>query len=263
MLPENDRFVHFILTGGELTPDYRRAIISARVHEAPIILWHVAPVITSCNSFLRDLNVETRHIELPFGSTLLNEKNKAHLYDVLAWLLASKHSGLFIGLDTISIKPAWDLYPTPRVADFAGDLVVSQDWPDDDPLRGESPYNNNFIAGSNCVCAKALFNHSIRLIRSDEELKWGATGPLLLNEHRNLFIPAPYPTLCGWSPGYIWRFYLGLERPDPSTRVIHLCKTAYIDLYEGRYDEWARKYPAYAGMVAARTDLNADLLALP
>lgn len=240
--------VHFILTAGDLNPCYRRAIRSARVHGLPIVLWHAGE-----RPDLTGLEVEPRQIEIP---PWLSSKKQAHIFDVLGYKIGAEHGGMVLGLDTISLRPALDLLGD-------SDVVVSTDWPEQDQIAFPNRYNNNFIARPNSMGAQILYVESVRRVMNEPE-EWGYTGPILLTDFvkRGRVQAAPYPALCGWAPGYIWRFYLGLERPHPETRVIHLCRTAYIDLEEGRYDEWGEKYPYYAGVAKRRTNLNADLFAI-
>lgn len=248
------RRVHFILLGNELTETYRRAIRTAAVHEAPITLWvaSVSPDIEYPD--VSDLgNVEC--LRWPVPSSYLS-KQAAHVYDVLAWRIGMLFGGLVIGLDTISLKPAWDLLGN-------NELVVSEDWPKEDHANWPNCYNNNFLCKSKSGIMGTVYRKSLEEFVHDKQ--WGATGPLLLTQmvrdYPEQIGVAQYPTLCGWSPGYIWRFYLGLERPHPNTRIIHLCQTAYRLLIERRYDEWAAQYPDYADPVRRRTNLNDDILA--
>lgn len=243
--------VHFILTRGDLIPDYRRALRTAKVHGREIVLWYVGKKPDP------EPDVFFEQIEVPWW---LKGQQEAHIYDVLAYEIAYHHGGLILGLDTISLKPAWDLMTTE-------DLVVSEDWPKVDQVAWPDCYNNNFLAKKGTDVVARLHEEAKGRVINPSTKPWGYTGPLLLTDFvRNnpgKVGYAPYPALCGWSPGYIWRFYLGMERPTEDTRVIHLCRTAYIALAEKRYDDWAKTYPLYAGPVHHRTDLNEDLLTLP
>lgn len=244
--------VNFILTSGPLTPEYCRAIRSAKVHGAPIVLWHCGP-----RPDVTGLDVHLAPIAIP---DWLHPQNQCHIYDVLAYHIAYVHGGMVLGIDTISVRPAWDLLGD-------ADVVLSRDWPatrvgdvEGNAANLAYPYNNNFIAKQGSDGALALFTEAKRRIINDPEI-WGTTGPWMLSQFVDgkRIIGAPFPALCGWAPGYVWRFYLGLETPGPDVRVIHLCSSAYRALYERRYDDWARENPAYAGLVARRTDAN-DLL---
>lgn len=240
--------VHFILTSGPLIPTYRRAIRSAKVHGLPIILWHVedAPDVSG-------LDIECR----PLHPTIcFKGKQQAHLFDSLGYWVGMTNGGIILGLDTISIRSAVDLLGK-------RDVVVSTDWPKEDRNTWQDCYNNNFLCKNGAPSVIDLYSESVRRIIQEKET-WGYTGPQLLTAFvkRGDIHAAPYPTLCGWSPGYIWRFYLGLERPTEDTRVIHLCRSAYHLLDDRKYDEWAAQYPLYAGPVARRTNLNDDILAI-
>lgn len=249
---------HFILIGGKLTPQYRRAIYTAtHVQGTKVWLW----LAGKTKVILRDLkglgNVRVGAIEIP---KWLENEATAHIWDVLAYRIGFEWGGLVLGLDTISLLRADNLITTE-------DVVLSTDWPAEDHGRFPDCYNNNFLAKKGSPGAHLLYETAMNLVLDAVQKPWGYTGPVMLTklvkDNPGVIGAAPYPALCGWSPGYIWRFYLGHERPDPNTRVIHLCAQAYRHLYEGNYDAWANQYPDYAGPVERRTSLNADLLECP
>jgi hypothetical protein len=244
------RLVHFILVAGELIPDYERAIRTAKVHGAPILLWYVG----NKPKGIKRLGIEALKIEIP---DWLAHLEKAHIYDVLAYKIAYEMGGLFLPLDSISLQSAWHLLPSDK------EMAFSTDWPAADHERFPHYYNNIFISRMGSQMPLLLFAEATRRVLYEKE-EWGFTGPLMLTDfiarYSDRVVGTPYNTLCGWSSGYIWRFYLGMERPPPETCVIHLFRQAYRLLAERKYDEWAAVYPAYAGPVKERTDLNDDLL---
>lgn len=245
--------VNFILLGNELRSGDLRALKSAAVHEAEVVLW-------CCGdrpSVPVDLDVRLEPLISP--DWIPKGEQPAHLFDLLAYRIANNCGGLILGLDTISIRPAWDL--------LTADVVLSTDWPPEDLGVRKDPYNNNFLARARSLGTAILRSEATwRMLDSDIEKKWGYLGPLMLTDlvkhNPGVITAAPYPALCGWAPGYIWRFFLGLERPSPETRVIHLCRSAYLDLFEGRYEKWAHDNPEFATAVACRTNMNADLLGI-
>lgn len=248
--------IHFILTGGVIGPCEQRAILSAKIHGKQIILW-----FTGDKPDTGGLDVQVEYIEIP---SWLTPEHKAHVFDVLGYQIAYEHGGLILGLDTISVRPVWDLMTTQ-------DVVVSTDWPENDPNVLTSAdvlpyrYNNNFLAKKGSDGARALHEEAKRRIIHEEE-KWCYVGPLMLADFVSDHGPitaAPFPALCGWAPGYLWRFFLGLETPGPNVRVIHLCRIMYRSLYERRYQDFARDNPYYAGEVERRTDANERLLRCP
>lgn len=241
---------HFILIGNEFPDDYRRAIKTAEVHGGPIRLWFTGDLPDTTG-----LNVKCSPIDIP---AWLKKEEPAHIYDVLAYQVGLEHGGIVLGLDTISIADASDLLGERNV-------VVSSDWPQEDWAAFPDCYNNNFICRAQSQGMLCLYAAAQAKVTHESKKDWGYTGPKLLTPlvRSGIIAAAPYPTLCGWSPGYIWRFYLGIERPHPNTRVIHLCKTAYHLLHERKYDDWAKQYPLYAGPVERRTNLNDDLLFSP
>lgn len=238
--------VNFILTSGKLTPQYRRAIRSAAIHGAPVVLFH-----TDSRPDVTGLDVHTEKITAPVW---LSGLAHAHRWDILAYKIAYEYGGLMNGLDTISVRPALDLLSP------AHDVVVSTDCPPGH--QNPYPYNNIFIARKGSDAIAAMYQEAQHRAIWEQEV-WGYTGPLMLTqfvEGRDRVAAAPFPTLCGWEGSTIWRFYLGLEEPGPDVRVIHLFSSAYRALYEGRPNDWALENPAFAGLVAGRTNANTELL---
>jgi Glycosyl transferase family 2 len=249
-----NRQVNFLLIKGGLTPCYRRAILTAKVHDAPIVLWCAGD-----RPDVSGLDVELRLLELPAWAEKL--QNPAHLYDVLAWKIGYEQGGLVLGLDTISVKPAWDLMTIQ-------DLVVSTDWElGNTDIRsgnmGDHRFNNNFLARKGSPIILEMYKEAERRAIYEKEI-WGYTGPCLITDfikrYPKYITGAPYPALCGLSSGYVWRFYLGLEEPGPDVRVIHLCSQNYLALYERRFEDWARANPVYAYDVANRNTVNDALI---
>lgn len=215
--------VHFFLTHGDLTWQYRRALDTARVHGAPVVLWYVG------NRPDGDYDMRPIHVE-PW----LRDASPQVLYDVLALQTLYEHGGMTLGLDSISVRPALNLLPAGK------DLVVCSDVPFiDGEYRSAlgwpvaDPFNNHLIAARRSGVVAAMLGEAKRRLGKGDS-RWGATGPLLLTEFVHTYpkriVVAPFPSLCGWEGSYIWRFYQG-EEPGPDVRVIHLYSSAYSTEY--------------------------------
>lgn len=218
---------HFILTAGELTWQFRRALETARVHSWEPLLWHVGPEPD-------DAPVETRPIAVP--AWLLDSPGEQWLspqivYDCLALEILQEHGGMTLGLDTISVRDATDL-----LGDHG--LVMSSDWPANRPTWDCShPFNNHLLAQPEATVVTEMLLKCRQLVAAREPI-WGATGPRMLTEfwqHPDVGV-APFPALCGWEGSDIWKFYRRYEEPGPNVRVIHLYRTAYLTDYE--HFEW-------------------------
>lgn len=242
--------VHFILTAGDLTPQYRRAIRSATVHAAPITLWYTGerPDVTDL-PLARTLKLQAAELE---------GLHPAHVWDVLAFLVASKHGGLVLGLDTISVRPALGL-----LGEF--DLVASRDFSEEEMAGGitASPYTMTFIAKQGSDLVEAMFKESLRRAREEPEV-WAFTGPDVLRDfidaHPSRASGVPYPALCGWNSRYIWRFYYGYDEPHPNTRVIHLFSQGDVKpLFWGDFKQFESEHP---GLANGRLPTNDALFAL-
>ena len=241
--------VHFILTAGDLTPQYKRAIRSAVVHEAPINLWYTGEKPdTEGLPLARTLKLEPPELDL----------HPAHVWDVAAFLIASEHGGLVMGLDTISIRPAFDL--------LGGyDLVASRDFSEEEMAGGitSSPYTMTFIAKPGSDLVRAMYHESLRRAQEEPEV-WAFTGPDVLRDfidnHPDRAAGVPYPALCGWNSRYVWRFYFGFETPHPNTRVIHLFSQGDVKpCFWGDYDRFIEEQPGL--VLSPRLTTNDALLA--
>jgi hypothetical protein len=227
--------VHFILTKGPLHPQYRRAIESAEVHGRPITLWH-------CDG-LPDINMLTNYEQVTcrklFLPDWLKNQQGCVIYDYLAYKIGYEEGGLLLGLDTLSVRPAFDL-----LSDDC-EVVLSRDVPDCN-WTCEHPFNNIFLCHEGSRAARLMMNTAETIIRTGIR-SWGTTGPAMLTQFVREYPTvrgAPFPALCGWEGSTIWKFYLGLEKPSPDTRVIHLFSSAYPELFwRGRVDEFRERYP--------------------
>lgn len=210
--------VHFFLTRGKLRWQYRRALETARVHEAPIILWHQGEIGDAPDG------VEARRLDVP---SWLENAHASTIYDVSALKTLYEHGGMALGLDSISLRPAFDLLGDAEA--MCGSDVPFVDGRYMSELGHEvaDPFNNHLIARvGSAVVGEMLEEAWKRVVDADQ--RWGATGPLLLTEFAcsGRLAVAPFPALCGWEGSYIWRFYQG-EQPTPDVRVVHLFSSAY------------------------------------
>ena len=240
--------VHFILTGGELTPQYRRAIVSARVHSAPITLWHLGE-----KPDVRGLHVIHHSLSTPD----IPDLHPAHVWDVLAFKIGYEQGGLVLGLDTISIRRALEL-----LGDH--DFVCSRDFSEAEMAEGItiSPYTMTFVARQGAHIVREMYEEALRRAYLESET-WGFTGPEVLREFvdvREGAVSVPYPALCGWNSRYIWRFYMGLDKPHPEARVIHLFSQGEPELWRSDWQSFMEKHP---GLVEKRLPTNDRLLAFP
>jgi len=232
--------VHFILTAGELRPQYARGIESARVHGAPIVLWHVA----DAPEHVPD-GVEVQPLRLPGW---LADEAPAHIADPLLLQVLYEHGGMFLGLDTISLAPALDL--------LTRELCVSLDVPWADYVsqerRIDHPFSMHLIAEPCSGLVLRLYQEARHRIEHwpSSRKAWGYTGPAILTDvvtaNLDRVDVPPFPTLCGFEGSYVWQWYLGLADPPPEARVLHLFSSAYPELFwEGRADLFLEKHPDF------------------
>jgi len=201
--------VHFIYLGGEWCWQYDRAIRTAGVHGARVILWAVDPPDSRASNF------ETRTLDVP---DWLREHpiQLANVKDLYAWRILHEHGGLYLDLDTISLRPVGDL--------LTRDVLVSYELEAPEYVN-EHPYNSAVVAARRGAPILAeMAERALRILAADVE-QWGACGPRLLTEfvtaQPECFDVAPLGVLNGWRDGTIRRYYRG-ERPGPDVRVVHL-----------------------------------------
>lgn len=246
--------VHFILTKGQLHPQYKRAIESAAVHRRPITLWHYDE-LPDINSLKNYNQVTCRKFFLP---DWLKGQLGCVIYDYMAYKIGYEEGGLLLGLDTLSVRNAFDLFDEHP----GSDIILSRDLPDDQTCQ--HPFNNIFLCkGGSSIMKDVMDKAQYRIMGGD--MAWGDTGPALLTQYVGLYYPkvtgCSFPALCGWEGRTIWKFYLGFEKPDPKTRVIHLFSSAYPELFwRGDVRAFVQRYP---WIQAPSQFVNPNIYALP
>ena len=216
--------VHFIYLGGPWCWQYDRAIRTAReVHGARVIFW-------SATNQAPDAYVDViESLDLP--SWLRGHPiGLSNVKDLYAWRILHEHGGLYLDLDTISLRPVWDL--------LTRDVLVSYEL---EPPEYEdvNPYNTAVVAARKGAPVLAeMAEQSERLLR-DGVARWGVCGPRLLTDfvadHPGRFDVAPFGVLNGWRDGTIRRYYRQGERPGPDVRVVHLFSSSNIRAFKRDY----------------------------
>lgn len=224
----NDRHVHFIYLGGDFLWQHWRAVETAKVHEAPITVWCAEELV----GWEFGEGVQTRKLvsgsHKP-GPYLKHPIGLANVKDLFAWSLLYEHGGLYLDLDTISLRPCWDL--------LTRDVCVSFEHEPD--FEHGHPYNSAVVLGR--LGAEVLLELAERAedILDRGETRWGACGPHLLTDvvgwNPDAFDIAPFGVLNGYRDGTAIRYYNG-ERPGTETRVAHLFSSSRFHLFE--QDRW-------------------------
>jgi len=226
-----DRRVHFIYLGGAFLWQHWRAIETAKVHDAPITVWcaeqpagedwdRVAEAVE-----VREL-ISGSHRPQPY---LKHPIGLANVKDLFAWLILREYGGLYLDLDTVSLRPCWDL--------LTRDVCVSLEH--DADFDAGHPYNSAVVLGRQGADVLLELAERAQEILARGESRWGSCGPHLLTdvvaEHRDEFDIAPFGVLNGWRDGTAIRYYNG-ERPGPETRVAHLFSSSRFHLFAE--DRW-------------------------
>lgn len=210
------RRVHFIYLGGPFTWQNWRAVETAKVHEADeTIIWCAEPLPTEIEF---SHPVVTRELFVP--AWLKQHPVKlANVKDLYLWKIMWRWGGLYLDLDTVSIRPAWDL--------LKHDIVVSSEG------HEEHPYNCAVTLGrARADVFGALHRSCYKLLR-DGVTRWGSLGPHLLTDIKRAFPDsfdvAPQGVLNGWREGD--RSWFNGEPVKTITRVIHLYSSNWMDLF--------------------------------
>lgn len=221
--------VHFIYLGGPWRWQYDRAVQTARnVHGASVWIWRAVNGATVPEDEIRTHATNVLPLDLP--SWLRDHPIQlANVKDYYAWKILHEHGGLYLDLDTISLRPVWDL--------LTSDVLVSSEW---EPGFEIGPrYNSAVVAAmSGSPMLKDMSALAERRLRGRER-RWGGVGPWLLTEiapeYPDAFTAAPMPLLNGWRDDTIHRYYAG-ERPGPDVRVVHLYSSSNMDAFLA--DRW-------------------------
>jgi hypothetical protein len=165
---------------------------------------------------------EIREFDLP--DWLANHPIRlANVKDFYAWSILLEHGGMYLDLDTISLRPAWDLLGD-------ADICVSREF----ALGQEAghPYNSAVvIARRQTGVLSWLLGRSAEMLFEGEDT-WGAIGPHLLTPAQAKFPDrfgiAPYRALNGWSYHGIGDYYANPRDPGEDVRVIHLYSSDHL-----------------------------------
>lgn len=215
--------VHFIQIGTDWCWQYQRALVTAEVHDAPIILWTDNMPLEALPPMLpvqfRPLEVDDWLYEHPI--------RLANVKDLFAYRILHEHGGIYLDLDTISLRPAWDLLT---------DLTVSTEFPPGDEAGRR--YNTAVMLGRRgAPVLKTLAGAAEVMLRAGVST-WGAIGPHLVSDwpYRGEIEGAPYRALNGWSYHSIGDYYANPRDPGPEVRVIHLYSSDHLEEFEA--DRW-------------------------
>jgi hypothetical protein len=234
--------VNFIWLGGQdFVWQHWRAIETARQVQGEPIFWTTKEAIekwmppsayVNVNgeaTYLPLTGVEIRWIELP--DWLRDHPIQlANVKDLYVWRILYEHGGLYLDLDTISLRPVWDL--------LTRDVVVSREWP---PELSDMTHQYNsavVLAKKGAPVLARLFERAQTVLEGGED-RWGKTGPHLLTEvvaeSPHSFTVPPFPVLSGWRDDTISDYYDG-ERPGKEVRVIHLYSSSRMKRFLA--DRW-------------------------
>ncbi len=210
------RRVHFIYLGGPFTWQHWRAVETAKVHEADeTTIWCAEPLPEhepfSYEVIRKPLSVPDWILQHSIGFS--------NIKDPCQWEIMGRYGGLYLDLDTVSIRPAWDL--------LEHDIVVSNEG------HEEHPYNCAVALGrAGADVFQAMYQASLEMMRGGVR-RWGSMGPHLLTEMKRTFpdsfdIAAP-GVLNGWREGD--QSWFNGEPVKAVTRVIHLYSSNWMELF--------------------------------
>lgn len=204
--------VHFIYLGGPFLPQHARAIVTAKVHSKDVVL-HCAT--RPQGDLPSGISLEPLYLN---GWLRKHPIKLANVKDLFCWKALLDDGGLYLDLDTISLRPVWDL-----IGDDA-QMCVGREYPEGD--NHPNPFNSACVIGrKNSPILSLLYGETFEILRSGEAT-WGAVGPHLLSRtvarFPDEFSVAPYRAFNGWSYHAIGEFYADPRDPGEPCRVIHL-----------------------------------------
>lgn len=210
------RLVHFIYLGGPFTWQNWRAVETARVHEADeTVIWCAEP-LPDHPDFSYD--VVTRELDVP-DWIKQHQVKLANVKDLYLWKIMRERGGLYLDLDTVSIKPAWEL--------LERDIVVSNEG------HEEHPYNCAVTLGRAGADVFDAMERACVAMLHGCVTRWGSLGPHLLTTMKQAFPDsfdiAPQGVLNGWREGD--RSWFNGEPVKQITRVIHLYSSNWMELF--------------------------------
>jgi hypothetical protein len=219
-----NRLVHFIYLGGPFEWQHWRAVETAKVHDAPINLWYANERQPDGEHWaaVDELAFVTKRLVVVPEELLEHPIQLANVKDLVAWSLLEWNGGIYLDLDTISLRPCWDL--------LTRQVCVSQEWPN--LSDGEHPYNSAVVLGEAGAPVLNVLLQRARAVLESGESRWGKCGPHLLTdvvaECPDAFDVAPFGVLNGWRDDTIHEYYEG-ARPGPDVRVVHLYSSSRMD----------------------------------
>jgi Glycosyltransferase sugar-binding region containing DXD motif len=213
---------HFIYLGGSFPWQYRRAIETARVHQVPIWFWYVEdPPREDRANWPSDiaemllLDVPERHLEHPI--------QKANIKDLYAWNILYEYGGIYLDLDTISLRPAWNL--------LTRGICIGREYPEWD--EHPHPFNSAVVLAKHGEPLLRKMARTCEKMLRAGVVRWGALGPHLLtlyvSDSPKTFDIAPYRALNGWSYHSIGDYYRNPRDPGEEVRVVHLYSSDHLD----------------------------------
>ena len=196
------------------------------MHDAPITVWCGAQ---PSGEEWEQLNGSVEVRELECRAYLNHPIGLANVKDRFAWQILHEHGGLYLDLDTISLRPCWDL--------LTRDVCVSYEH--EPNFDAGHPYNSAVVVARMGADALADLADRADTILANGVSKWGKCGPHLLTDvvgdRPDEFDIAPFGVLNGWRDGTVIRYYNG-ERPRPDVRVAHLFSSSRFGLFAA--DRW-------------------------
>jgi hypothetical protein len=225
-----DRLVHFIYLGGPFEWQHWRAVETAKVHDADIIMWHAVPGSGEHWDALECQKQELAHDPALLGHPIqLANVKDLYAWSLLWWGSTFDCAGLYLDVDTISLRPCWDL--------LTRDVCVSSEH--EPGFDAGHPYNSAVALGRGGAPALRLLRDRAQDILDSGEARWGKCGPHLLTEFvaslPESFDVAPFGVLNGWRDDTIHRYYEG-ERHGPEVRVVHLFSSSRMESFLA--DRW-------------------------
>jgi hypothetical protein len=223
--------VNFIWTNGEFKYQYYLSVLTAiRTQNANVVLWKYPSNHSWYLKLLKKHGLIIKAItKMNFTAfqSIIEPMQGAIIKDYWMWYLGYRYGGIFMDLDTISLKDMTGLLGD-------RDMVVQQDI--EGELDCEHPFNNAIcIMKAKSKIVQSLFDKAVVAL-GDPFMKWGDTGPALMTDiiknNRDKVRIMPFRELGGYGGHECQEIYRINGMMPVDVYAIHFFAYASGDMFE-------------------------------
>ncbi len=249
MQHDHEMCVHFVTTGPEFSYIYYLGIMTAiKVYGGKVVLWYTEEPKSKYFNMLKFNKLEKikmEKVDVPVFPALATKDlpfQRTAIFDYVVWNAAYNYGGMIMGLDSLTLKPHFDLlHPDKEMLapiDAPGTIYAGM---------------HGVIVRKNSPLAKTIIDRSISFLNNTErKFEWGDSGMSSYCYHIPLNLDkisfAPFKMVCG---RHLDLFKENSAMPHADTRTIALYGSsikqgvdideAYINTSQSPYAKIVRK----------------------